>query len=134
MASIPPKRHYNNNWLKIFCNHCFQVNHDNINSVIIVVDSIVAGLTRYNNVGKNLFRRWFINLGIRRDRIGNVLWRVRDTAFPFPRLKKVVILYRTNNINKNSPMTLVYPLKTDSITLTYWFVDSFPLMNALLMK
>ena len=104
MASIPSKRFNNYNWLKIHHNHRFHVNHDNINSIIIG-DSIVAGLTRYSNVWKNLFVNEFINLGIRGDRVENVLWRVRDIVFP-PRSKNVVILCVTNNINKDPPMTL----------------------------
>ena len=81
MESIPPKRVNNNNWLKIHYNHCFHVNHDNINSKIIR-HSIVAGPACYNNVWKNLFGKGFINLGIRGDRVEHVLWRVRDIAFP----------------------------------------------------
>ena len=60
MASIRSKRINNNNWLKIHDNHCFDVTHDNTNSIIIV-DSLVADLTRYNNVWKNLFGNGFIN-------------------------------------------------------------------------
>ena len=62
----------------------------------------MAGLTRYSSVWKNLFGNEFINLGICGDRVENVLWRVRDIAFP-PRLKHVVILCGTNNINKDPP-------------------------------
>ena len=99
MASILSKSFNNNNWLKSHHNHFFHVNHDNINSIIIG-DSIVAGLTHYSNVWKNLFGNEFINLGIRGDRVENVLWCVRDIAFP-PRLKNVVIMCGMNNINKD---------------------------------
>ena len=78
MTSVPSKRINNNNWLKIHYNH---VKHDNINSIIIP-DSIVAGLTRCNDVWKNLFGSGFINLGIYGDRVEHVLWRVRDIIFP----------------------------------------------------
>ena len=108
MASILSKRFNNNNWLKSHHNHCFHVNHDNINSIIIG-DSIVAGLTHYSNVWKNLFGNQFINLGIHGGRIENVLWCVRDIAFP-PRLKNVVILCGTNNINKDPPYDIVQGL------------------------
>ena len=47
MASTPSGRFYNN-WLKIHHNHCFQVKHENFNS-IIKGDSIVTGLTRYTS-------------------------------------------------------------------------------------
>ena len=85
MASIPSGRFYNNNWLKIYQNHCFQVKHEKINSIIIG-DSIVGGLTRYTTVWNNLFKR-FINLGISGDRLEYVLWRPRDIPF-LPSLKK----------------------------------------------
>ena len=98
MASIPSERFYNNNWLKIHQNHCFQVKQENINSIIIG-DSIVAGLTRYTNVWNNLFGNRFINLGISGDRVENVLWRARDIPFLLS-LKNVVILCGTNNITK----------------------------------
>ena len=71
MASITSERFYNNNSLKIYHNQCFQVKHENINSIIIG-DSIVAGLTRYTNIWKNLFGNRFINLGISGDRAENV--------------------------------------------------------------
>ena len=99
MASIPSKRFNNYNWLRIHHNHCFHVNHDNFNSIVIG-NSIQAGLTRYSYVWKNLFGNEFINLGIRGDRVENVLWSVRYIAFP-PRLKNIVILCGTNNINKD---------------------------------
>ena len=108
MASIPSKRINSNNWLKIHCNHCFHVNHDNINSIIIG-ESIVASLTHYNNVWKNLIGSGFINLGTRGDCVEHVLWRVKDIAFP-SRLKNVVILCGTNNINKDSPHDIVQGL------------------------
>ena len=90
---------------KIHHNYCFHVNHDNINSIIIGDSS----LTRHSNVWKNLFGNEFINHGIRGDRVENVLWRVRDTAFPL-RLKNVVILCGTNNINKDPPYDIVQGL------------------------
>ena len=52
---------------------------------------------RYSNVWKNLLGNEVINLGIRGDCVENVLW---DIAFP-PQLKNVVILFGTNNINKD---------------------------------
>ena len=79
MASIPSERFYNNNWIKIHKNHCFQVKQENFNSIIIG-DSIVAGLTRYTNVQNNVFGNRFINLGISGDRVENVLWRARDMS------------------------------------------------------
>ena len=71
MASIPSKRVDNNNCLKICYNHCFHVNHGNINSMIIGV-SILADFARYNE-WENRFRNGFINLGISGDCVDHVL-------------------------------------------------------------
>ena len=124
--------------LKMLNSHCFYVNHDNINNIIIG-DSIVAGPAHYNNAWKHLFGNGFINLGIRGYHVEYALQCVRDIAFP-QRLKNVVILRGTNNINKESPiklfkdwLPLVHLLKTGSITPTYLFVDYFPAMNAFLI-
>ena len=69
----------------------------------------MAGLTRYTNICNNLFSNRFINLGISEDRLKNVLWRTRYILF-FPSLKNVVILYGTNNINKDSPYDIAQGL------------------------
>ena len=108
MASIPTERFYNNNWLNFHQNHCLQVKQENINSITIGY-SIVAGLTRYTNICNNLFSNRFINLGISEDRLENVLWRTRYISF-FQSLKNVVILYGTNNINKDSPYDIAQGL------------------------
>ena len=92
MASIPSERFYNNNWLKIHQNHCFQVKQENINS-IITGDSIVVGLTRYTNIWNNLFGNRFINVGISGDRVENVLWRARDIP-SLPSLKMSLFLIK----------------------------------------
>ena len=62
----------------------------------------MAGLVHYNNVWKNLFGNELINIGMRAERVENAVWCVRDIAFP-PRLKNVVILCVTNNIDKDLP-------------------------------
>ena len=108
MALILSERFYNNNWLKIHQNHCFQVKQENINSIIIG-DSIMAGLTRYTNIWNNLFGNRLINLGISGDRVENVLWRSRDIP-SLPSLKNVVILCGTNNINIDSPYDIAQGL------------------------
>ena len=87
VGSIPSEKFYDNNWLKIHHNHCFQVKHENINSME-TGHTIVVGLTRYTNIWKNLFDNRFISLGISGDRVENVLWRARDISF-VPSLKNV---------------------------------------------
>ena len=62
-TSIPLAAFYDNIWLKIYHNHYFQGKHENIISIIIG-DSIVAGLTWYTNIWKNLFGNRIISLYI----------------------------------------------------------------------
>ena len=109
MTSIQSERFYNNNnWLKICHDHCFQVKHQNINSIMIRY-SIVEGLTRYINIWKNHFGNRFINLGISGDCVENVLWRARDISL-LPSLQNVVVLCGKNNINKDTPYDMVQDL------------------------
>ena len=109
MTSIQSERFYNNNnWLKICHDHCFQVKHQNINSIMIRY-SIVEGLTRYINIWKNRFGNRFINLGISGDCVENVLWRARDISL-LPSLQNVVVLCGKNNINKDTPYDMVQDL------------------------
>ena len=105
ITSVLSDRFYNNNWLKIHHTHCFQIKHENINS-IITVDSVVAGLTWCTKIWKNIFGNRFIILGISEDRVESVLWRARDIAF-LPPLQNVVILYGKNNINKDPSYDIV---------------------------
>ena len=109
MTSVPSER-FNNNWLKIHQNHCFQVKQEHINSIIIG-DSIMAGLTRYTNIWNSLFDKRFINLCISGDRVENVLWQARDILF-LPSLKHAIILCGTNNINKHCPCAIAQGLIT----------------------
>ena len=108
MASIPSEGFYDNNWIKLHQYHCFQVKQENINSIIIG-DSIMAGLTGYTNIWNNLCGNRFINLGIRGDRLENVLWRARD-ILPLLSLKNVVIVCGTNDINKDIPYDIAQGL------------------------
>ena len=65
-------------------------------------DSIVAGLRRYPTVWRNFILQYkTVNLGIGRDRIENVLWRINDIVLP-KSIRSVVIHCGTNNINTSS--------------------------------
>ena len=134
MASIPSERFYRNNWLKIHHNHCFQVKHENISSIIIG-DSIVAGLMWYTNIWKNLFGNSFINLGISGDRVENVLWRARDLPF-LPSLK-MLLFYVVQIILRKIPLMISVKvwlqlfqfLRTSPVTPIYLSVEYFTGIN-----
>ena len=51
------------NWLKIHCSNCFQVKDENVN-FIIIGDLIVAGLTSFTKIWKNLLGNRIIILSL----------------------------------------------------------------------
>ena len=70
--------------------------------VVVISDSIEAGLRRYTTVCRNFILQYkTINLGIGGDRIENVLWRINDIVLP-KSIRSVVIHCGTNNIDTSS--------------------------------
>ena len=52
-------------------------------SVVVIGDSVVAGLRRSPTVWRNFILQYkTVNLGIGGDRIENVLWRINDIVLP----------------------------------------------------
>ena len=71
-------------------------------SMVVIGDSIVAGLRGYPIVWRNFILQYkTVNLGIGGDRIENVLWRINDKVLP-KSIRSVVIHCGTNNINTSS--------------------------------
>ena len=65
-------------------------------SVVVIGDSIVAGLRRYPTVWRNFILQYkTVNLGIGGDRIENVLWRINDIVLP-KSVRSVVVHCGTN--------------------------------------
>ena len=70
--------------------------------VVVISDSIEAGLRRYTTVCRNFILQYkTINLGIGGDRTANVLWRINDIGLR-KSVRSVVILCSTNNIDTSS--------------------------------
>ena len=70
--------------------------------MVVIGDSIVSGLRRYPTVWRNFILQYkTVNLGIGRDRIENVLWRINDIVLP-KSIRSVVIHCGTNNIDTSS--------------------------------
>ena len=85
-------------------------------SVVVIGDSIVAGLRRYPTVWRDFILRYeTINLEIRGDRVENVLWRINDIVLP-KSIRSVVIHCGTNNIDKNSSNEISVGVVTRSIS------------------
>ena len=71
-------------------------------SVVVIGDSIVAGLRCYPTVWRNFILGYkTINLGIGGNRTENVLWRINDIALP-KAIRSVVIHCSANNIDTSS--------------------------------
>ena len=68
-------------------------------SVVVIGDSVVAGLRRYPTVWRNFILQYkTVNLGIGGDRIKNVWWRINDILLP-KSIRLVVIHCGTNNLD-----------------------------------
>ena len=73
----------------------------NIHTVLLG-DSIIQGLSRYEKVWNSFFRKDALNCGTRGDKVENLLWRAEKLKFP-PAIRQIVIHCGTNNIEENTP-------------------------------
>ena len=90
------------NWLNFHYDHCSNL-AKNTFETIIIGDSIVAGLSRYQNVRDKFLKPLkALNCGIGGDRIQHVLWRALNLPAS-PDLKNVVVLCGTNDLLLGSP-------------------------------
>ena len=88
------------------CSHCRKVNcltiyKNHFVKTLLLGDSIIKGLNRYNGTWDRYFPNSF-NFGISGDRSENVLWRALNLP-GMSYLKNVIILCGTNNICIDSP-------------------------------
>ena len=99
MATTPSTRFSKMNWLNFHYDQCSKL-AKNTFETIIIDDSIVGGLSRYQNVRDNFLKPLkALNCGIGGDRIQHVLWRALNLPVS-PNLKNVVVLCGTNNLKK----------------------------------
>ena len=76
-------------------------------SVLLIRDSIAAGLSRYQKAWKKYFKLYkAVNCGIPGDRIQHILWRAEDLSVP-PSATYVVVHCGTNNLDHDKPKTIV---------------------------
>ena len=98
--------HYDNslsktNWPNFHHNYCFEL-AKNTFETILIGDSIVTGLSHYENVRKKFLKPLkALNCGIGGDRIQHVLWCAVNLPV-FSNLKNIV-LCGTNNLLLDSP-------------------------------
>ena len=75
-------------------------------ATLLIGDSIVAGLTRYQNVWKKYFKfPKTVNCGIPGDKTQHVLWRAKN-LFILPSVKFIVIHCGTKNLDYNDPIDI----------------------------
>ena len=102
MTTTPSTRFSKMNWLNFHYDHCSKL-AKNTFETIIIGDSIVAGLSRYQNVRDKFLKPLkALNCGIGGDRIQHVLWRALNLPAS-QNLKNVVVLCGTNNLLLDSP-------------------------------
>ena len=102
MTTTPSTKFSKKNWLNFHHNHCSKLAKYNFETILIG-DSIVAGLSRYQNVWDKFLKPLkALNCGIGGDRIEHVLWRALNLPV-FLSLKHIVVLCGTNNLPLDSP-------------------------------
>ena len=102
MTATPSTRFLKMNWLNFHYDHCSK-SAKNTFETVIIGDSIVAGLSRYQNVRDKFLKPLkALNCDIGGDRIEHVLWRALNLPAS-QNLKNVVVLCGTNNLLLDSP-------------------------------
>ena len=73
MTTIPSARFSKPNWLELHLKHCSFLTNGKY-ATILIRDSIVAGLSRDQNIWNGNFSFDTLNCGIGGDKVQNVLW------------------------------------------------------------
>ena len=101
ITTIPSARFSKRNWLELHLKHCYFLTNDK-RGTILIGDSLVAGLSRYQNIWNRDFSFSTLNCGMGGDSVQNDLRQ----AYNLPAVKSVrnvVFLCRTNNLHGDAP-------------------------------
>ena len=101
MTTIPTARFSKPNWLELHLKHCSFLTNDK-SATILIGDSIVAGLSRYQNIWNGNFSFDTLNCGIGGDKVQNVLCRAHNLP-AVKSVRNIVILCVTNNVHLDAP-------------------------------
>ena len=105
IPTTPSERPTKVGWKEIFKGQSITCQNSKA-SLLLIGDSIVAGLGRYKRVKEIFFEAYStINCGIGGDHTQNVLWRCENMIFP-PSLNHIVVHCGSNNIQKDSPQDI----------------------------
>ena len=115
-ATTPSGRDNKSGWYDIHQKHVnLSLNSKTI--LVLIGDSIVAGLSRYANIWRTFFKTFdALNYGIGGDRTQHVLWRAENATLPNA-LKYVVIHCGTNNIDRDQPRDIANGVISVGLTL-----------------
>ena len=115
-VTTPSGRDNKSGWYDIHQKH---VNRSlNSKTILVLIgDSIVAGLSRYANIWRSFFKTFdTLNYGIGGDCTQHVLWRAENATLPNS-LKYVVIHCGTNNIDRDQPRDIANGVIAIELTL-----------------
>ena len=115
-ATTPSGRDNKSGWYDIHQKHVnLSLNSKTI--LVLIGDSIVAGLSRYANIWRSFFKIFdTLNYGIGGDCTQHVLWRAENATLPNS-LKYVVIHCGTNNIDRDQPRDIANGVIAIGLTL-----------------
>ena len=116
-ASIPASRDNKTGWFKLQKKQAAEV-FNACSETLIIGDSIVSGLTRYERVWDRYFPNT-LNNGIGGDCTQHVLWRVRNTRFN-EKIKTIIVHCGTNNLDHNRPADIAEALVEISRKVHYY--------------
>jgi len=103
-------------------------------SILLIGDSLIAGLSRYDFVWqKYFFRRNTLNCGMGGDRTLNVLWRSQFMALPTG-LKSIVIHCGTNDVGTLTPYEIAKNIISIGVTLKSRSPNAFIVITGLLPR
>ena len=115
-ATAPSGRDNKSGWYDIQQKHVnLSLNSKTI--LVLIGDSIVAGLSRYANIWRSFFKTFdTLNYEIGGDCTQHVLWRAENATLPNS-LKYVVIHCGTNNIDRDQPRDIANGVIAIGLTL-----------------
>ena len=115
-ATTPSGRNNKSGWYDIHQKHV-NLSLNSKTKLVLIGDSIVAGLSRYANIWRSFFRTFdTLNYGIGGDCTQHVLWRAENATLPNS-LKYVVIHCGTNNIDRDQPRDIAIGVIAIGLTL-----------------
>ena len=106
IPATPSRRDTKPGWLRTHNGYCGRLSMNPIAAeTILIGDSLILGLTRYESIWYKFFNKIALNFGIGGDRTQHVLWRARNLNLS-PCTKFVVIHCGTNNIDRDPPLAI----------------------------